>query len=337
MPPGFPTNDPNGYVAMGKQSALDTDATTFHYFKHLDGSGFDIEDEEDRVREGGDGQAVALTYRTMVKADGNVVALARSNTAGRLWAGVLGADSLATAAVPSLARHTAILAATLPYFTIEQRYADVIERSLNNQITSLSVEGEAGKPWRYTAAFLNGGTVTFRDVASALTATRQSDKPYFYPNGSYIFDGFASYGADVTKWKIEVTRGVDDAIQTTGLNRADLVPLNFDVNLDATVKYTSKDFYRKVQFSSGSNVPVSMATGSFDVAQLQVVTTGGGGVATSLHRIVVPLLEWVDAKVNKLDPDGKTMYLDVVGMNVAGHASGNIFAVTDTNEISAAY
>lgn len=334
MPPGFPTNDPNNYIAWAKQSALDTDGTTFHFAKHLDGSGWDIEDDVDRIREGGDGQLVGLTYRTIVRADGNVVALGRSNTAGRLWAGVLGQDSIGSAAVPSLARHTAFPAASLPYFTFEQRAADTLERALNCQITTLTVEGEAGKPWKYTAAFLSGGTVTFRDVASALTPTRQSDKPYFYPNGSYVFDGFASYAADVSKWKIEVTRSVDDAIQTTGLNRSDLVPLNFDVNVDATIKYTSRDFYRKVNFNSGSNVPVNLPTGSFDVAQLGQVMTASGQFATSLHRIVVPMLEWIDAKVNRLDPDGKTMWLDVVGANVAGPTSA-IFAVTDTNELTA--
>lgn len=334
MPPGFPTNDPNNYLAMAKQSALDTDGTTFHFFKHLDGSGFDVEEDTDRVREGGDGQEVALTYRTMVKGDGNIVALNRSNTAGRLWAAVLGGDSIATAGVASLARHTSFPQSSLPYFTVEQRYADVIERSLNNQITTLSVEGEAGKPWRLTAAFLNGGTITFRDVASTLTPARQNDKPVFYPGGSYQFDGFASYGQDVTKWKVEVTRGVDDGIQTTGLNRADLVPLNFDVNVDATVKYTSKDFYRRVQYTAGSNVPVQLPTGSIDFAQLSMIQTASGVFASALSRIVVPLLEWVDAKVNKLDPDGKTMYLDVVGMNVKGTTSA-IFAVNDTNELAA--
>lgn len=337
MPPGFPTNDPNNYIALGKQSAIDTDATTFHFFKHLDGSGFDIEDETERIREGGDGQEVSLTYRTMVKADGQVIALGRSNTAGRLWAAVLGGDAISTAAVASLARHSAFPQASQQYFTYEQRYADVIERSLNNQVTGLTVEGEAGKPWRYTAAFLNGGTVTFRDVASTLTATRQGDKPFFYPNGSYQFDGFASYAKDVTKWKIEVSRNTDDAIQTTGLNRADLVPLNFDVNVDATLKYTSKDFYRKVQFTGGSNVPVDLPTGSLDFSQIQVVTTGVGAVGSSVHRIVVPLLEWIDGKVNKLDPDGKTMYIDLVGANVRGSGTHAIFAQTDTNEITAAY
>lgn len=334
MPPGFPTNDPNNYIAMGKQSALDTDASTFHFFKHLDGSGFDVEEDTDRIREGGDGQQVALTYRTMVKADGNVVALGRKNTAGRLWAAVLGSDSIATAGVASLARHTAAPVASLPYFTIEQRYADVIERNLNCQITSLTVEAEAGKPWRYTAAFLGGGTVTFRDVASTLTPTRETDKPFFYPNGSYQFDGFASYGREITKWKVEVNRNVDDGIQTTGLNRADLVPLNFDVNVDATVKYTSKDFYHKVQYSSGSSVPVQYATGSIDFAQVAMVMTASGLFASGLHRIVMPLVEWVDATVNKLEPDGQTMYLDIVGMDVKGTTSA-IFAITDTNELAA--
>lgn len=332
--PGFPTNDPNNYIAFGKQTALDTDATTFHFCKHLDGSGWDIDEDTDRIREGGDGQFVGLSYRTMVRSDGNVVALARSNTAGRLWAAVLGSDAIATAGVPSLARHTALPVSSMQYFTFEQRAADTLERTLNCQITTLTVEGEAGKPWKYTAAFLSGGTVTFRDVASTLTPVRAGDKPYFYPNGSYVFDGFASYSTDVTKWKIEVTRGVDDGIQTTGLNRADLVPLNFDVNIDATVKYTSKDFYRKVQFGGGSNVPVLLATGSFDVAQYQQVLTASGFPASSLHRIVVPLVEWLDAKVNRLDPDGKTMYLDVVGANISNPTSA-VFAVTDTNEISA--
>lgn len=333
--PGFPTNDPQNYIAFGKQSALDTDATTFHFCKHLDGSGWDADDDTDRIREGGDGQNVGLSYRTIVRADGNLVALARSNTAGRLWAAVLGSDSIATAGVASLARHTAVPVASLQYFTFEQRAADTVERALNCQITSLACEGEAGKPWKYTAAFLNGGTVTFRDVASQLTPARQTDKPFFYPNGSYQFDGAGSYATDITKWKVEVTRGVDDGIQTTGLNRADLVPLNFDVNIDATIKYTSKDFYRKIQYSSGSNIPVNLATGSIDFTQYQQVLTASGVFGSAQHRIVVPILEWLDVKLNRLDPDGKTMYMDVVGANIGSPASGAIFVITDTNELSA--
>jgi hypothetical protein len=54
-----------------------------------------------------------------------------------------------------------------------------------------------------------------------------------------------------------------------------------------------------------------------------------------MSRIVVPLLEWVDAKVNKLDPDGKTMYLDIVGMNIQGSGTHAIYAQNDNNDTSA--
>ena len=335
MPPGLPTNDPNNYFAFGKQSAIDTDATTFHFFKHLDGTGFEVESESERIREGGDGQFVALSYRTMVKADGALNVLHRPNTGAKLWAWTLGGDTIASAAVPSLARHSSFPQASMPYITAEQRYGGIIERSLNNQITTLTVEAESGKPWRTTANFVNGGTVTFRDVASTLTPTREAGKPVMMPLGSYIFDGFASYAREVTKWKVEVSRNVDDAIQTTGLNRADLVPLNFDVNVDATVKYTSAAFYQKVNMSGGSQVPVEYATGMIDFAQIVQAPVTSTVTASGVQRITVPLLEWVEGKVNKLDPDGKTMWLDVVGMNIQGSGTHAIYAQHDTNDVAA--
>jgi hypothetical protein len=330
--PGKPTNDPNNYFAFGKQTAKGTDASTFFFTRHLDGSGYDVDSEVESVREGGDGQEVGLRYRTMVKADPQLVSLSRQQVAARLWAGVLGVDTIASAGVPSLARHTAAPAASLPYFTVEQRNGDLIERVSDAVWTSLTVEGEAGKPWRLTAAGVGGGTVSIRDAGSTLTPSRETGRPAFYPGGSYTFDAGASYATDVTKWKVEVNRNVDDAIQTTGISRDDVVPLNFDVSVDATIKYTSRDFYKKVQFTGGS-VPLSeLATGSLDLAQ---IVQAGTMAASALSRIVVPLLEWTDAKVNKLDPDGKTVYLDVVGQSLKGHASGAIYAVNDNQEIAA--
>lgn len=334
--PGLPTNDPLNYFAFGKQTALDTDATTFTFLRHLDGTGWETEQESDRIREGGDGQEVGLSYRTMVKGDGNAVVLARTSVAGKLWAAVLGSDSIATAGAASLARHTAVPVASLPYFTMEQRFGGIIERGLNNQVTGLTLEGEPGKPWKYTAAFLNGGTITFRAIASTLTPTRESGigKPHFYPNGSYVLDGFASYATDLTKVRIEVTRGVDDGIQTTGLNRADLVPLNFDVNVDVTVKFTSPDFYQKAQYTGGSNIPQLFATGSLDITTYTQAPITGSQTASAMMRVVVPVLEWIDAKVNKLDPDGKTMYLDLAGANIR-NSTVAIFAINDAPDIAA--
>lgn len=330
--PGRATNDPQNYLAWGKQAAKGTDASTFQFFKHLEGSGFEADFETETVKEGGNGQEPGLRYRTMVKADGSAVFLGRNESSARSWAAVLGLDTIASAGIPSLARHTARPAASLPYYTIEQRNGDLIERTSDNVFTSLTLEGEAGKPFRYTSAFLNGGTVSIRDVGSTLTPTREGGKPAFYPGGSYVFDGAGSYAADVTKFKVEVQRGVDDGIQTTSLTRDDVIALALDVNVDATIKYTSRDFYKKVQYTGGS-VPISdLATGSLDLVQYAAV---GTLAASALHQVVTPLLEWTDAKVNKLDPDGKTVYLDVVGAHMGGHASGAIFTRIDVNDLAA--
>lgn len=333
--PGRPTNDPNDYFAFGVQSAKDVVTAAFQFPKHLDGSGFDVDQESDRIHEGGDGQEVGLSYRTMVKADPQLIALARPVTSAQMWAGVLGIDTVGSAAVATLARHTLSPAASLPYHTIEQRSGDIVERVTNGVFTSLAYEGEAGKPWTLTGQMLSAGTVTIREAGSALTPSRELGKPHFYPNGSYLVDGFASYAQLLTKVKVEVQRGVDDGIQTTGLAREDVVPLSFDVNVDATVKVTSRDFYRKCRYTpTGSTIPVDFATGSLDLSTLQSTFINGSVSAVGLHRVVCPLLEWIDAKINRLDPDGKTVYLDVVGASVKG-ATNAIFAQIDTVDIPA--
>jgi hypothetical protein len=326
--PGKATNDPQSYIAWGKQTAKGSEASTFHFLKYLDGNGFTVEKTIQREREGGDGQEVGLTYVSMVKADGTLSANARGEFAARIAAAALGSDTVGSAAVPSLARHTAALVASQPYYTVDQRWNDEVERTIDCVFSGMTITGEAGKPWQMQAGFISGGTVYQRDVGSSLTPTREQGKPFFYANGSYVFDGGASYSADFTKIKLEVTRSLDDNIQTTGLGRDDVIGLNFDCNVEGTLKYTSRDFYRKIQYNGGSVVLSDLATGSVDIAALQQVQVASGAFATGLMRHVMPLIEWTDAKVNKLDPDGKTVYLDVVGMGVKG-ATTQFFSVID--------
>ena len=339
--PAKVTNEPNNYLAFGKQTAKDTEATTFYFLKQLSGSGFQVDWNMQTEREGGDGQEVGLRYKDMIKADGAAVVNARQGVAGRLLAWTLGQDTVTSVAAgaTSIQRHNAVPAASLPYITVEQRYADTIERADNAAFTSLTIEGEAGKPFKMTANFMVGGTVYQRDVASTLTATREVNRPYFFPYGSYTFDGFASYANKVTKFKIEVARQVDDTIQTTGLNKEDVAALNFDVTFDATIKYETRDFYQKVVYIGGSQVQPDFATGSF---RMDVLTSGAAipanynpGVATGyLMQVQCPLLQWVQARVNKLDPDGKTMYLDIAGHSIKG-ATHAIFSNVDTDDVSA--
>lgn len=319
------TNEPANYIAVGKQAAKDTEATTFYFLKQLNGSGFQVSWNSVDEREGGDGQEIGLRYKDMIKADGALLANSRYGVAGRLFAWFLGGETIASlaAGTTSVQNHVAFYQASAPYLTIEQRYADEMERADNCLLNNLVIEAQAGRPLKLTCNFMVGGTVSQRDIGSALTPVREVNRPHFFPYGSYVFDGFASYAGKVTKFKIEAVRNIDDTIQTTGLNKEDVAPLNFDLSFDATIKYETRDFYQKIAYLGGSQVQPDFATGSF---QANILTSGAAipqpyspGVATGyLLQVNCPLLQYNDGKVNKLDPDGKTMYLDFVAHSIKG-------------------
>jgi hypothetical protein len=328
---GRATNELGNYFALGRQTAKDTEATTFFFLKHLDGTGWEIAQDVTAEREGGDGQEVGLRYKTMIKADGAAVVNARPQVAARFLTYTLGADaSVASTAAGTFADHTILPTTSIPYITAEQKFGDLIERSTNNLFTGLVIEGEAGRPIKLTANMVNGGSVYARSAAaSALTATRETTKPIFFPGGSYTLDAQASQFT-ITKFKIEAQRGVDDNIQTTGLNREDVVALNQDYNLDMTLKYEDKTIYEKVQFGAAGGTQISvpfLATGSFNAFSL-------GEVGSYSMRLNMPLVEYIDVKVNKLDPDGKTVYLDVVAQSVR-NATFPLFAVVRTGDQTA--
>lgn len=310
--PGRATNDSDNYFAIGKQSAKDTEASTFYFFKHLDGTGLELDQTVESEREGGDGQEVGLRYKSAISMDGDAVANARPELAARLFAYALGADSVAAGVTTATALqvHTAVptaLGSAAAYLTVEQRFADNIERVSNAQITGLTIEGESGRPIKLTANLIGGGTPYRRDIASALTPARESGQPFFFPGGSYSIDGAAN--TKITKFKAAVTRGVDGDIRTTQLFREDVVALNFGTDLELTLKYEDKTLHDKIKYGAGSMVPLNLATGAF-----QAYTEFGSGTTARFLEANFPVFDYTGARVNKLDPDGKTVYIDVVGM-----------------------
>ncbi len=317
--PGRPTNEPANYFAIGKQSAKDAEATTFYFLRHLDGTALERDDNIESVREGGDGQEVGLRYRTAVSQDGQLVANARPEIAGRLFAYLLGRDSVAGGAGAASAvtqQHTSTPTALGPsspyYLTVEQAWADEVERVSNAKVNELTIEGEAGRPLKLTAGLLAGGTPYFPTAAQS--PTRETDQPFFFPNGSYVIDGAAN--TKLTKFRVNVKRGVDGDIRTTSLHREDVVELNFDVEFEGTLKYEDKTLYRKVHALGGSQVPLNaldLATGSF-VAH----TDFGVSTLRRFLQVHLPVFQYTGARVNKLDPDGKTMYIDFSAMGIKG-------------------
>lgn len=317
---GFSTNQPSDYFALGVQPAKDTEATTFVFLKHRDGTALDIDEDVVTEREGGDGQEAAFRYKRLIKFDGNAAANARGQIAALMGAGVLGKTATVTNAGAGVASslatglqvHRFVPNPTLPFLTAEQRYSDILERGTNMKMVSLDVEGEAGSPIRLTVSLLSGGTPYQRPMASALTPTRDTTEPVYFPRGSYSL--FGAGNGKLTKFKVSAKRGVDDGVQTTDLWRDDLVELNADYDLDLTVKYENASLYNTIHYSGGTMIPIALATGSFS-AFMQ--NTGAGTLARWVS-INAPNLHFVGAKLNKLDPDGKTVYLDISAMTYKG-------------------
>lgn len=308
--PGRATNEPSNYYALGKQTAQGSEAATFTFFRHLDGSGFEIAEETEAIREGGDGQEVGLRYKTAVSGDGPIVANARPEMAARLLAWTLGVDTptlpnqFATVATGVANEHWLTPAATVPYLTADQFWADQVERAIDSKITSLEIEWEQGRPIKLTGALIGGGSVYF--PASPLSPTRETNQPFYFPGASVVIEGAGN--ALITKGSMKIDRGMDDGIRTTGLNRQDAVESTIDVSGAFTLKYESATLYDKVHAggAGGSQIPIDLATGAMSLWQ-----AFGAGTTFRHLGIFAPGFHYTQARVNKLDPDGKTMYIDV--------------------------
>lgn len=331
--PGRSTSELSNYFAWGVQSAKDVEATTFYFSKHLNGTGYDAENETSNERVGGSGKEIGLVYKTAVKADGGVVTYAWPDGFARLLTAALGAD--AASGVPgsgasSLTRHTITPNATggtLPYLTIDQNWADETERVTNCLISDLKIEGEAGHPVKLTAQFISGGTPYVRGSAIA-PVVRESGPPLMVPGGSANWtvsggEGTPEESNQITKWSVEVKNTLDDAIRTLSLFREDVVWNMVDFNFDATVKYVNRTSWNQVHYGGGTQVPVTVPTGAFNF----FTTVPPGSLSA---RIAMPFLEVGNVKVNRLDPDGKTMYLDFTAFGIA-NATYSLFGQIVTN------
>lgn len=312
--PGRATNDPANYFAIAKQPAKGTEGSTFYFLKHLDGTGMELAEQTENVREGGNGQEIGFIHKTQITFDGAAIANARPEWAARAAAYVLGADTVAAGASNASGTsqiHTSVPTSTIPYLTVEQAWADpVIERGVDARMTSFELEGEAGRPLKITTSLITGGTPY--QPTSAQSPARETAEPFFYPGGSYTLTGAS--GARMTKFKATISRGLDTDIFTTQLFRDDVVALNFETTLEGTLKYEDKTLYNQVHYLGStviSPLALGLATGAF-----QAYTEFGAGSGWRFFEYNQPLVVFTGARVNKLDADGKTMYIDFTAMGI---------------------
>lgn len=327
---GYSSADPRNYLAIAKQKSAAEEATEgFKFLKYLGDSGLKHDIESESVFEGGDGQDQGLHYRSKTKPDGQVVAYARPDMFTYLSAWALGsAAAVGTSAGVGTSIYTPN--ATVPFLTVEQAWGggNQIDRVTGAIVSGFQVEGEAGAPWKVTCPIIGGGTPYFRDgAASALSAVLESGDPAMYAGGAYLIDGATSL--DITRFTYNFQRNVDDDLFTTNTFRRKVIPLSRQVSVDFQVIWQDQAIYRNVLYGGGSFVPPNLATGAFRAQRLLS--------ASQLIQIDVPLLRYTNVEVNRLEPDGQTVVLDVSAMAAKGGTGLVQHTIVHSNVGASAY
>lgn len=312
----FSSSDPRNYLAVGRQADADTAATAFKFVKYLGDSGFNVELDSESIYEGGDGQDHGHHYRARTRADGQITANVRPDTFTYLSAWAMGSGA-AIGTSAGVGTSIFVPNATIPALTVEQAWGggNQIERTHNAILTGWQLEGEAGGLWRLTTPFISGGTPVWRDgVASALTPVLESGDPVSYAGGAYLAipssNGNNGTTIDIRRFAVNFERQVDDGLYTTETFRRKVVPLTRSLEVTFQLIFQDANLYRNIVYggAGASVVPQSLATGAFHAER---ILTG-----SQMCAVDVPNLRYTGVGVNRLEPDGQTVVMDVSAMGV---------------------
>ena len=304
----YSSNDPRNYLALAKQSAQGSEASSnFKFVKYLSG-GLAPEFETEAVYEGGDGQDVGLVYKKSINVGGEFDVFARPDTFAYLAAWAMG-SGVTPPSTGGVASHIYTPNATVPFLTVEQAFGggNTIDRAIDCIAAGFKIDAEAGAPWKITVPLVAGGSYYHRNgSASALSATLESGDPAQYQGGAYLITGATSL--DVRSWTLDFSRNVDTDLFTVGLNRRTVVPLTRNLTLGMQVIMQDENLYRTILYNGGTQVDVPLASGAFHAERALT--------SSQLLAADVPNLKWTGVQVNRLEPDGQTVILDVAAQAV---------------------
>lgn len=218
--------------------------------------------------------------------------------------------------------------ATQRFLTVEGAWGggNQIDRVMSALLTGFQVEGNAGEPWKVTTPYVGGGTPYYRDgAASALSPVLETGDPAMYAGGAYLIGGATEI--DILQWNYNFARNVDDGLFTTSQFRRKVVPLSYTVSLDMQVILQTQAYYKNFEYGGGSMVPNTLATTAFH-AERQLV-------GSQLLAIDVPYLRVTNVNVNRFNPDGETVVLDISAMGVKSAGTGIVQHTSVHNAVTA--
>lgn len=311
MPPVPPITsaDPNSFLALGMQSALQSPQTTaakLRFAKYLSGNSFNVVPAVVDLREGGDGLDFGTTYKQQEKVQGTLRFYLRPEIGGQffqLLPGGATAQAVGSTTIPASQmfhdNH-----ASHPYATIVvQHPGSTLAQILSDiRFTGFTLEGRTGMPHLITAPFT---AISFGASVAAFTPTYfapPDDFFLFHSNPSYVIDGQAD--STIESFTVGFQLGTEE-LQAQGVGLDDIAVLSRVIDVSVTRRYQSPSQWQKIAYGAAGNVSptYSVATGSLSIFN----TNGQSGANLRSFLMNLGLLSYRYDNLSDLDPDGVTV------------------------------
>lgn len=317
------TADPAAFAGLGIQSALGTPQTAaakFRFSKYLAGTNVALDQTVEDLREGGDGLDFGYSYKSGIKAAGQLVFNMRPEFLGQLLAILPGGATWDGGSAPAIhTMHTGH--ASHPYGTLQVGHpaTSIVGFYGDVRFTGLTLAYEAGKPILVTAPFT---AMTIGASSTVLTPTYYADDPFlFYNTPTYLLDGASAPG--FTGFTVDFALGVEE-LMSAAITLDDIVVQNRDTNVTVTRRYENPTLWKKVYYSGGVAPSTNVATGALDLSNAY-----GAGANLRQFRTIVPLMSYRSNVLTELDPDGKTVMETISAKALKGATSAAILQLTN--------
>lgn len=326
----YSSADPNAFLGLGIQTALGTPQVTpakLRFAKYLSGNDIQVVPDVVDLREGGDGLDYGFSYKSGLKAQGQIVFNARPEIMGMALAGVVGGATWDGASSP--AGHTFHTGhASFAWYTIvAQHPGSAIPHLISDvKFTGMTIEGRPGEPWLVTMPFI---AITPGVSMAAITPTVFQEEPFLFHVGpSYVIDGSAD--SDITGFRVSIELGAEE-LRSQDIKLDEVVIQNRTVDVEVTRRFESATLWKKIMMGAGVQPTTSVPTGA-----LSVGAGYGAAAAARALRFDFPLLSYRSDVLSELDPDGRTVTETISARALRGATHLGIVALTNGHPSSIA-
>lgn len=287
--------DPRNYVGLFKQSVLGTGGVPTVWLPFIGSADLDHGIEVNSILEAGGGGAVTDAEKVSHLPSIKLGFTGRPSMLGRLYAYLLGVDTISGAAVPY--QHVATRDFDTDYLSAEHNLADdAIERFIDSAVIEVQITCDVENPKLRGSVNLVLGKASWQGAATA--ESYEIERPFLITDGAFTVDG--SVVTNLRKFtytgRIKVSRE-----RVTKVTHEYIVKVGEEAEVEIEqFEPTNMNDYRKVAYGTitGTEPDVAPTAGAF-------IADFNYGATTTLRqfKIEIPTLDYHEAKYTPLSPD----------------------------------